>query len=48
MKGWVRELSSTSSGLAIQDQLKKTGEGAMKLVDPTGLSSFVSSLKFNW
>jgi len=48
MRGWVRELTSTSSGLAIQDQLKKTGEGAMRLAETTGLSSFMNSLKFSW
>lgn len=28
MRGWVRELYSTSSGLSMQEQVKKTGEGA--------------------
>jgi len=44
MKGWVRELYSTSSGLALQEHLKKTGQGAMRFAEATGVYTFVGTL----
>jgi len=44
MNGWVRELNSTASGLIIQEQAKKTGEGALKLASAARSISFIDKL----
>jgi len=43
MKGWVRELSSAANGVAFQDHLKKTGQGALKFAEATGVYTFVGT-----